>query len=197
MLDEQTRAQLHDLLALFGASRRAAPVPWSGQLLRPDHAIDQREPSLSETAYQAIVALEELEAVEALLAALGRRSPDRGRRHPRVAGRAGIGQTGRPTAGGAPHGSEPPPGRSGGENVSPEVAAFALELTAGWTRWRSPRRRPALDPDHWPWTAVAAVLGSFGRARLRPLPGTRPGSPALVALADYLHQLRRQLGAAA
>lgn len=77
---------------------------------------------------------------------------------------------------------------SGPEREVPqEVTEFAEQLRAELEALEIPDDSArALDPDHWPWTAAAAVLGSFQPTALRPVAGSSPGIPALVALADFV-----------
>ncbi len=71
--------------------------------------------------------------------------------------------------------------------VPPELAEFARQLLTDLDALQVPDDADrVVDSDHWPWTAAAAVLGSFQPTALRPLPGSHPRNSALLALADFI-----------
>jgi hypothetical protein len=72
--------------------------------------------------------------------------------------------------------------------VPPELATFAKELQDELSAFEVPDPlQQAMDPDHWPWTSVGAVLGSFRPLELQALAGAPPSKlTPLVALADLV-----------
>ena len=103
--------------------------------------------------------------------------PVRPRRRWRVwrAGRVSKGAA--DTAGSA---SGPPPDKYAdfARELEEELAAVAPVDTAG----------AALEPSRWPWTAAAAVLGSFRPTSLRPLSTeAEPSEPAVTALSAVVY----------
>jgi hypothetical protein len=116
---------------------------------------------------------------EALFNALEERSP--GRRHDirEVARFYG--------AGARPPGAALNSAALPGNEVPPELADFTRQLLTDLDALQVPDDAArVVDPDHWPWTAVAAVLGSFQPTALHPLPGSDPLDSALLALADFI-----------
>jgi len=209
-MDEDT--QLLDLLlALFRSEAELRRFLALEKLLGPDLLPPaKRESSLSETAYQAAQLLVRLgrgdqQLFEALFDALERRSPERAGDIREVAAVFGAGPDRAPpppvvapslppSVTPAPLGSAPPTRQptaeaptAGGGGMTPEVADFASQLLADLNALEDPEEPTrALGPDHWPWAAAAAVLGSFRPSQLRQLAGTHPTAPALVALADLV-----------
>jgi hypothetical protein len=116
---------------------------------------------------------------QALFDALEERSPDRRGDIREVARFYGVG-------------TAPPSSPGGGTvllgaDVPPELAGFAQQLRADLDAVQVPDDTDrAMDPGHWPWTAVAAVLGGFLPTDLHPLPGTYPPDSALRSLADFI-----------
>jgi hypothetical protein len=140
--------------------------------------------SLSSYAFQVAQALQQQDLIdESLFAALEQRAPERSQDIREVARfyRAG----GEPAR--AVRGVDAPGGPVASGPVPPEVAELARQLQADFAALEVPDEpATALDAEHWPWTAAAAVLGSFQPSTLWPLPGSDPGGSALTALADFV-----------
>ena len=115
--------------------------------------------SLSSYAFQVAQALQQQDLIdESLFAALEQRAPERSQDIREVARfyRAG----GEPAR--AVRGVDAPDGPVASGPVPPEVAELARQLQADFAALEVPDEpATALDAEHWPWTAAAAVLGSF------------------------------------
>jgi hypothetical protein len=86
-------------------------------------------------------------------------------------------------AGASPPGPAPSSAALPGNEVPPELADFARQLLTDLDALQIPDDAArVVDPDRWPWTAVAAVLGSFKPTALHPLPGSYPLDSALLEL---------------
>ena len=159
----RSNAELRRFLALYGyATPATAPS----------------EATLRTAALAVARSLDESGQInQELFRALERRSPDRSQ---------DIREVARFYDAGAQPGSTGGTGLAGAD-VPPELAEFAQQLRADLDAVSvlddSDR---AMDPGHWPWTAVAAALGSFVPTNLRPLPGTDPPDSALRSLADFI-----------
>lgn len=85
-----------------------------------------------------------------------------------------------------------PPARVGSGAAPDHLGSFARQLAADLASTPGTDDvASALDPDHWPWTGAAAVLGSFNPTALTPLrtpvpPSMRPMA-ALVDLVTVSH----------
>jgi hypothetical protein len=194
---------LYDLLlALFtseGELRRFLTVVGLAEV---EHRLPARKgESLRSLALDVSRMLEEQGLVdEAFLTALARRAGDRAGDVWAVAGFYGVGRRGaagaeaptlapqsppavRPTSPPAPPAPPAPPPAEDryaayARELEAELAALAPIDTAG----------AAMGPAQWPWTAAAAVLGSFRPTSLRPLPGgPEPSEPAVTALSAVVY----------
>jgi hypothetical protein len=158
-------AELRRFLALYGfASPRAS----------------QTRESLRSAAYRtARLLLEDGQVNEALFSALAERAPER---------RPDIRDVARFYGVGAEESRSVPRDTALPDDVAPELAEFAQQLKTDLDALEvvPDDAARAIDPGHWPWTAAAAVLGSFQPTALRPLPGSNPPASALVALADCI-----------
>jgi len=149
--------------------------------------------SLRGTAAAAAMVLDDMGMVgPPLFEALAQRSPDRAEDVWAVAAELGALPTAAAepppyVAGAEPPEAEPPPPAPAGPPLSDAYAEFAAGLAADFAADPSPDpAAAALDPERWPWTGAAAVLGGFRPRELRPLPGSPPPDPAQVALADVV-----------
>jgi len=136
----------------------------------------------SEGVYETVEALLVHGAVDkAFFAALEKRSPDRA---PDIDGVRRL-FLGEPTSGESP--PSPVPGAAT-PTVPDHLAGFAEQLAADLASTPGTDDvETALDPDRWPWTGAAAVLGSFNPTALTPLRTPEPPSMRpMAALADLV-----------
>ncbi len=138
----------------------------------------------SEGVYETVEALVAQGRVdEAFFAALERRSPDRA---PDIDGVRRLFLDG-------PASAEAPPSPGPAVPTVPDhLADFAQQLAADLASTPGTDDvATALDEEHWPWTASAAVLGSFNPTALTPLstaePPTMRPMAALVDLVTVSH----------
>ncbi len=149
----------------------------------PPEVLASQTGSLSQSAFEVARALQQRGLIDgALFAALEQRSPQRSQDIEDVARFYGVGTAHVEPSPDAGRWSTPPTA----DELPPEVAEFARQLEADLEAMEIPdESERALDPDHWPWTAAAAVLGSFQPMIVRPLAGFNVRDPALLALADF------------
>jgi hypothetical protein len=178
------------LLALFDSSaelRRFLSLAGLGEV---EHRLPvTKGDSLRQAAFDAARALDERDLVQRpLFEALALRAPDRADDIWAVARSYGIERTGAEKA------AEPPPSAVGSDSGPPELptadavpaeyADFVKELESELAA-AAPldATEEAMQPERWPWTGAASVLGSFRPRDLRPLPDGVADGSALVALA--------------